>query len=101
MCSSNQGARDTVIGQYLIQTYGPRLTLEDLGKVLGKTSAAIRTDLCKGTFPMPTYRDGNKLFVDVRDVTEYLDRKREVAHGACPRGATGRTASGGASPYAR
>lgn len=68
--------------EYLLATYGPRLTTADLAAVLKRTPDAIRTQIAVGEFPIPIYRDDGKegsrkpWYADARDVAEYLDSKR-------------------------
>lgn len=67
---------------YVLKTYGPRLTTADLAAVLKRTPDAIRTQIAVGEFPIPIYRDDGKegsrkpWYADARDVAEYLENKR-------------------------
>lgn len=61
------------------EKYGPRLTLDQLAEVLGMAKNTIYNQTSAGTFPIPTYIDGNKRFADYRDVATYLDSCRERA----------------------
>ncbi len=64
---------------YLLEKYGPRLTIEQLAEELDMTKGTIYNQVSAGTFPIPTYVDGNKRFSDMRDVAKYLDDCRERA----------------------
>jgi len=72
----------------LIEKYGLRVDLERLAVILDTTPPNIRRKISEDSFEIPTYVDGNKRWADIRDVAEYLDRRREEArqvHGANPR----------------
>jgi hypothetical protein len=64
---------------YLLERYGPRLTVEQLAEALHIGKSTIHTQVGKGTFEIPTYLDRNTRFADVRDVASYLDACRERA----------------------
>jgi predicted DNA-binding transcriptional regulator AlpA len=59
--------------------YGLRLTLDQLAEALSMAKNTIYNQVSAGTFPVPTYIDGNKRFADYRDVATYLDSCRERA----------------------
>lgn len=61
---------------FLLEQYGPRLSLEQLAEVLHRAKNTIYNQVSKGTFEIPTYLDGGKRFADFRDVAEYLDACR-------------------------
>lgn len=63
----------------IAERYGLRLTMEQLGEVLGLAKTTIYNQVSAGTFPVPTYLDGNKRFADFRDVADYLDACRARA----------------------
>lgn len=74
----------------LVEKYGLRVDLEGLAKILDTTAPNLRRKISEGTMEIPTYLDGGRRWADVRDVAEYLDRRREEArqgHGAGPPGA--------------
>lgn len=64
---------------YLLEKYGPRLTVAQLAEVVGSAEQTIYNKCAKGTFPVLTYVDGGKRFADYRDVAKYLDDCRERA----------------------
>lgn len=69
----------------LIEKYGLRVDLEQLATILDTTAPNIRRRMSEHTFEIPTYLDGGRRWADVRDVADYLDRRREEArlvHGA-------------------
>ena len=64
---------------YLLETYGPRLTVEKLAAVLDIATNTIHNQLAKKTFPVKTYLDGGRRWADYRDVAAYLDACRDRA----------------------
>lgn len=62
---------------YLLEKYGPRLSMQDLAKVLGVAYGTLRNRLSAGTLKVRTYVDGGTRYADFRDVAEYLDACRE------------------------
>ena len=64
---------------YLLETYGPRLSMEQLGRALGLSAHTLHGRLVRGELDLPTYVDGKMRWADARDVAEYLDRMREQA----------------------
>lgn len=62
---------------YLLDKYGPRLTMQELAEVLGIAHGTLRNRLSAGTLKVRTYYDGGTRYADFRDVAEYLDRCRE------------------------
>lgn len=64
---------------YLLERYGIRLTLDQLGEVLGMSAGSIRNQISEERFAIPTYLDQGRRFADHRDVSEYLDQLREQA----------------------
>lgn len=64
---------------FLLDKYGPRMSLEQIAEALGIATGTIYQRLAHKTFEIPTYVDGKMRFADTRDVAEYLDRLRERA----------------------
>lgn len=64
---------------FLIEQYGPRLSLDQLADVLHRAKNTIYNQVSKGTFEVPTYLEGGKRFADFRDVATYLDSCRARA----------------------
>lgn len=64
---------------YLLEAYGPRLGVEQLGKVLGMKANTIYNQVAKKAFPIKTYLDAGQRWADYRDVAQYLDECRDRA----------------------
>lgn len=64
---------------YLLEKYGPRLDMEQLGEVLGRDQKTILNQISANCFGVPTYVDGRRRWADVRDVAEYFDACRTRA----------------------
>ena len=64
---------------YLMERYGPRLNMEQIGQALGLASGTLHQRIAHGALDIPTYVDGKMRFADARDVAEYLDRLRDEA----------------------
>ncbi len=62
---------------YLLETYGPRLTMEQLAEVMRIKVSTLYNKIAAEELPIPTYKDG-KRFADYRDVAIYLDSFREA-----------------------
>lgn len=69
---------------YLIEKYGLRLSLDQLGAELDMSAGAIRNQISEGRFPIPTYLDQGRRWADYRDVAEYLDSQRAKARSSTP-----------------
>lgn len=67
---------------FLLEQYGPRLSMEQLAKVLGLAATTLHARIARGELAIPTYVDGKMRFADTRDVAEYLDRLRAEARQA-------------------
>lgn len=66
----------------LLESYGPRLNIEQLATVLGITKGAIYNQISAETFPIATYVDGGKRWADCRDVAAHFESCRQRAHDA-------------------
>ena len=64
---------------FLLEQYGPRLSMEQLAKVLGLAATTLHARIGRGELDIPTYLDGKLRWADTRDVAEYLDRMRDKA----------------------
>lgn len=64
---------------YLLERYGPRLTVEELAEVLRLGVPTVRNRLSAGTLGVRTYTDGDRRFADALDVAGYLDAMRAKA----------------------
>ena len=63
----------------LLDKYGFRLTMEQLGEVLGLSPGHIQNLMSSGQFPVRTYRDGQRRYASYEAVAEYLEKKDEEA----------------------
>lgn len=62
-----------VLLAYLLESYGPRLTVEECALALGFAPKTIRNRLSRGD-PLPKcHRDGAAVFFAAADVAEYLE----------------------------
>lgn len=61
---------------YLLDNYGPRLTVAQLAKVLGLAEGTVRNKIAGGTLSLRTYLADGGRWADYRDVAEYLDECR-------------------------
>ena len=61
---------------WLLEKYGPRLTMDDLAAVLSLEPRTLYNQASAGTLGVATYKDGAKRFADIRDVAAYLDECR-------------------------
>lgn len=68
-----------VVQMILIENYGPRLSIEQLARVLGLSKGAIYNQISANVFPITTYVDSGKRWADFRDVAEHLERCRVQA----------------------
>lgn len=67
---------------FLLERYGPRVNLEDLAVILDTTAANLRRRISCQDFDIPTYLDGGRRWVDIRDLSAYLDLRRQQAREA-------------------
>ena len=65
-----------LVQAWLLDKYGPRLTVDQLGEVLTIEPRTIYNQISSNSFPVPTYKDGNRRFADFRDVASHLDALR-------------------------
>lgn len=64
---------------YLLEKYGPRLSLDALAEVLGGSKNTLYNQISQGTCPIPTYVDGGKRWASVEDVAHYFADARKRA----------------------
>ncbi|MCX7179474.1 MAG: hypothetical protein NTX56_12130 [Proteobacteria bacterium] len=64
---------------YLMEKYGPRLSLDALAEALGSTKNTLYNQISQGTCPVPTYVDGGKRWAAMEDVAEYFSAARRKA----------------------
>ncbi|HEY9012046.1 MAG TPA: hypothetical protein VIN06_13605 [Devosia sp.] len=68
-----------MIQAYLLEKYGPRLSIEQLAEVLSIKPGTLYNQVSAGTCTVRTYVDGGRRWADVRDVAEAFDRMRSGA----------------------
>ncbi|RLK45977.1 hypothetical protein [Cupriavidus plantarum] len=66
---------------YVLETYGPRLSIAQLSALLDITEGTIRNQVSAGAFPIKTYVEGGRRFASYQAVAEYLDRMDALARG--------------------
>ena len=64
---------------WLLEKYGPRLSMAQLAEVLHLNRATIYNQVSSGKFPVPTYLDQGARWADCRDVATHMDALRESA----------------------
>lgn len=64
---------------HLLDKYGVRLSMEQLGEVLGLHHATLYTQLNKGILKIRTYKEGHRRFASVDAVVEYLQAMDDEA----------------------
>ena len=64
---------------YLLEKYGLRLDMRQLGEVLGLTEGTIYNQISADRLGVSTYLEGKKRYADYRDVAAYLDACRQRA----------------------
>lgn len=64
---------------YLLDKYGPRLSVEQLAEVLSIKPGTLYNQISAGTCSVPTYVDGGRRWADVRDVADAFDAMRSQA----------------------
>lgn len=64
----------------VVEKFGLRLDTDKLAQILGQTRAGILNQISAGSFPIKTYKESGKRWADYRDVAEYLDNCRTLAH---------------------
>lgn len=64
---------------YLLEKYGPRLSLEQVAEVLGFEKQTVYHRISRGDLGVRTYVDGGRRWADARDVAEAFDEFRKLA----------------------
>ena len=67
---------------YLLQRYGPRLTMPVVAEVLQVSRWTVQRAISANTFQIATYIDNGARYADYRDVARYLDKCRQEAQDA-------------------
>ena len=63
----------------IFETYGPRLSMEQLAQVLCVSKQTLYNQISAGSCPVKTYLDGGRRFADYRDVAAHFDECRARA----------------------
>lgn len=69
-----------MIQAYLLEKYGPSLSMEQLGPLLGIAAQTASNKASAGTLGIPTDLRGGKRWADYRDIAAYFDERRQAAH---------------------
>lgn len=64
---------------FLIEHYGPILSMEQLGPLIGISGKTASNKASAGTLGIPTVLRDGKRWADYRDVAAYFDAEREKA----------------------
>lgn len=64
---------------YILEKYGPRMTLAQLAQLLLMSEGTIRNQISAETFPIPTYKEGGGRFAPYEAVADYLDMRSQQA----------------------
>jgi len=64
---------------YILEKYGPRMTLAQLAQLLLMSEGTIRNQISAETFPIPTYKEGGARFAPYDAVADYLDSMSSLA----------------------
>jgi Helix-turn-helix domain len=62
--------------QYLLNQFGVRLTLDEVAGVLKVPIGTIYNKRSKNELSFRTYKDGLRVFVDTKDLADYLDKTK-------------------------
>lgn len=66
---------------YLIQYYGPNITLNELSSITTQGVRTIQNAIVKGEYPIPSFKIGYKRVFRLVDVATYLDEQFVAANG--------------------
>lgn len=69
---------------YLIERYGLRLNLTQLGEVLDMSLGSIRNQISEDHFPVQTCLDQGRRYADHRNVASHLDSACQPVRGSGP-----------------
>jgi hypothetical protein len=64
---------------YILENYGPRMTVPQLARLLVMSEGTIRNQVSAETFPIPTYKEGGARYAAYDAVADYLDAMSERA----------------------
>lgn len=66
---------------YLVQFYGPNITLSELSSITTQGVRTIQNGIAKGDYPIPSFKIGGKRVFRLADVANYLDEQFIAANG--------------------
>lgn len=58
---------------YILETYGMRLTMDQVADAIGLATNTVYNKIAQGKFKIPTYLDDGKRWADFSAVAAYLD----------------------------
>jgi len=64
---------------YILERFGPRLSMDQLAQVLGLHPTTIYTLIGSGELPIATYKEGARRFASYEAVADYLDGMAKTA----------------------
>ncbi|WP_330727897.1 hypothetical protein [Burkholderia multivorans] len=64
---------------YILEKYGPRMTMAQLAQLLSMSEGTIRNQISAETFPIATYREGGARYAAYDAVADYLDTMSDLA----------------------
>ncbi|MGE8366024.1 hypothetical protein [Cupriavidus sp.] len=64
---------------YLLEQYGPRLSVAQLASLLDIAEGTIRNQVSSGAFAIATYLEGGRRFASYQAVAQYLDAMDGIA----------------------
>lgn len=68
-----------MVQAYLLEKFGPRLSVEQLAEVLQLKPSTIYNQVSAGVCSVPTYVDAGRRWADIKDVADAFDRLRATA----------------------
>ncbi len=65
---------------YLKTVYPPSLSVKQVAEITSESPATIAGALCRGQYPIPSFKIGSKRVFRLIDVASYLDQQFAVAN---------------------
>lgn len=78
----NHPVRSASALDYLVQHYGPNITLSQLSSITTQGIRTIQNAIVKGDYPIPSFKIGGKRVFRLVDVADYLDRQFAATNNA-------------------
>jgi len=78
----NHPVRTASALDYLVQLYGPNITLSQLSSITTQGIRTIQNAIVKGDYPIPSFKIGGKRVFRLVDVADYLDRQFAATNNA-------------------